>query len=210
MIGGDRSGHVTRLRFVTTVYLPAMRDPYSAAKVHWHGGSSGRWPAGARHRRRLVRGRVHVDGPAVRAARETDRRDARVDEGALEAGLDGVRRRVLSDARGWRWSRRRRRSPYTSAGFPTSRCAERRATTAGSATSSPPTERSSVSPSCASCAPKRVWSMDDFDGPHAADRRLHPRALRARGGRRHHRHHHHAVDVLRRPAGHRLPRRSTA
>ena len=43
----------TRLRFVTTVYIPAMRNPYSAAKAI---GTAAVWrrAGGARHRRGLV------------------------------------------------------------------------------------------------------------------------------------------------------------
>ena len=45
-------------------------------------------------------------------------------------------------------------------------------------------------------------TMRRFHHPDAADRRVHPRALRTSRGKRHHRHHHDAVDVLRRAAGH--------
>ena len=45
----------TRLHFVTTVYIPAMRDH----------GVSGWWPCRAGRRGGMVRGRVHPDGSAI-------------------------------------------------------------------------------------------------------------------------------------------------
>ena len=59
----------TRLHFVTTVYLPAMRDPYSAAKSIGTAAYLAGRSIGARYRRGLVRGRVHVDGSALRPPR---------------------------------------------------------------------------------------------------------------------------------------------
>ncbi len=91
-----------RLKFVTTVYIPGMRDPYSAAKSYRHGGLSGRRPGGTRHRGRLVRRGIHADGPAVRKARQAHRRDAGTDAGALAAGLDGSSTASSTRRRAWR------------------------------------------------------------------------------------------------------------
>ena len=44
----------TRLKFVTTVYIPAMRDPYSAAKAIGTAAVSGGRPRRAGHRGGLV------------------------------------------------------------------------------------------------------------------------------------------------------------
>ena len=124
----------TRLRFVNTVYIPAMRNPYSAAKAIGTAAV-------------LASGRVEL-GIGVGWCREEfalmgeqfDARGKRTDEiieldaGAVAAGLDGVRRRRSTGHRDWRWSRRRRRYPCMSAGSATLRCAAPPATTAGSAT----------------------------------------------------------------------------
>ena len=52
----------TRLRFVNTVYIPAMRNPYSAAKAIGTAAVLASGRVGARHRRRLVPRGIRVDG----------------------------------------------------------------------------------------------------------------------------------------------------
>ena len=124
----------TRLRFVTTVYIPAMRNPYSAAKAI---GTAAY----------LADGRVEL-GVGVgwceeefdlmeqrfAAAGQTHRRDARSDADAVVAGLDGIRRRVLQDTEAGDAADAAARYRSTSVGSVRSRCAGRPDTTAGSAT----------------------------------------------------------------------------
>ncbi len=76
---------------------PGDARPVLGGEGHRYCCLPGRRPGRTRHRRGLVRRGVHLDGPAVRQARQANRRDDRADAGAVAARLDGVRRRVLPD-----------------------------------------------------------------------------------------------------------------
>ena len=124
----------TRLRFVTTVYIPAMRDPYSAAKAI---GTAAY----------LADGRVELGigvgwceeefalmGQQFAARGKRTDEMHRADAGAVAAGLDGVRRRVLPDAAAGDEADAAAHTGLRRRAQSTSRCAGRPATTAGSVT----------------------------------------------------------------------------
>lgn len=123
----------TRLRFVTTVYLPAMRDPYSAAK------SIGTAAYLAKGRLELGIGVGWCEEEFTLMGQRFDCRGKRTDEmlelmkELWQPGWTEFDGEFYQTPR-LEMETTRRISPSMSAAFRTSRCAARRATTGGSAT----------------------------------------------------------------------------
>jgi alkanesulfonate monooxygenase SsuD/methylene tetrahydromethanopterin reductase-like flavin-dependent oxidoreductase (luciferase family) len=133
VLAGALAQVTTRLRFVTTVYIPAMRNPYSAAKAI---GTAAY----------LADGRVELGVGVGWCEEEFDLMEQRFSARGRRTDemLDLMRTLWSPDwtefdgefykTRSWRCSRRRRASRSTSVGSVRSRCAGRRGMTAGSAT----------------------------------------------------------------------------
>ena len=145
----------TRLKFVTTVYIPGMRDPYSAAKAI---GTAAYLADG---RVELGVGVGWCEEEFALMGQQFARRGKRTDEmlelmqelwqpGWREFNGDFYQMPRLE------MSLRRRASRSTSVVCRTSHCGARRATTVGSVTSSASTRPSSGPTSYVSCVPKRV------------------------------------------------------
>ena len=191
----------TRVRFVNTVYIPAMRNPYSAAKAIGTAAV-------------LASGRVEL-GVGVGWCKEEfalmgeqfAARGKRTDEmldlmrALWEPGWTEFDGRVLhgaapgdaADPAAHTDLCRRAQRLCVAAGRP-ARWLDRR----------PDQDRSrhrGGGPAAGDAGRKR-FVYAGFHDPDAADRRLHHRRLSARRGCRYHRHHHHAVDVLRRARRH--------
>ena len=190
----------TRLHFVTTVYLPAMRDPYSAAK------SIGTAAYLAGGRLELGIGVGWCEEEFTLMGQRFDRRGKRTDE-MLDL-MKALWEPGWTEFEGEFYSAPRLEMEPTPPHIPIyvgglSDIALRRAArNDGWIGDLITTDR----------AIERVGRLRElrvengivdgrFHRSDAADRRIHPRALRACRGERHHRHHHYAVDVLHRPAG---------
>ncbi len=92
---GAMAAVTTRLRFVTNIYVLALRNPFLAAKADRHGrGALGR-PRRARRGCRLVQGGVRARRPGLPHARPAHRRDDRGAAQALERRLRRARRPLL-------------------------------------------------------------------------------------------------------------------
>ena len=191
----------TRLRFVTTVYIPAMRNPYSAAKAI---GTAAY----------LADGRVELGIGVGWCEEEFDlmeqpfaRRGKRTDE-----MLDLMRTLWSPDWTefdGEFYQTPRLEMQPTPPRIPIyvgglSEIALRRAARYdGWIGDLINTEQAiAAADRIRQLRAEKGLQMRRFHDPHAVDRRIHHRSLSARGGRRHHRDPDHAVDVLLRAGRH--------
>ncbi len=132
---GSLAQATEQIKFVTTVYIPGMRDPYSAAKSI---GTAAY----------LADGRVELGigvgwceeeftlmGQQFAKRGQAHRRDDPTHAGAVAARVDGVRRRVLQDSAAGDDAHAAAHPPHLQRGdCRISRCAEPPDSTAGSVT----------------------------------------------------------------------------
>ncbi len=191
----------TRLRFVTTVYLPAMRDPYSAAK------SIGTAAVLAGGRLELGIGVGWCEEEFTLMGQRFDRRGKRTDE-MLEL-MKELWKPGWTEFDGEFYQTPRLEMEPTPPHIPIyvgglSDIALRRAARhdgwIGDLITTDHALESDREATRTACRARVVDGR--LHRHHAADRCVHPRALRPCAGGRHRRHHHHAVDVLFGTAGH--------